>query len=455
MSIAGDSVKGRRFGTLWKIALFVAVILLIRCEAYSYLALYFRYRSLHELDLAELPTTAHERVQPVVSLRMLADGVMDQNRHPSEPDFVRIGDTFRFTMAIEPSTTTGRLFGTIDEILDIPGDAASPDFSRQSREQVGFAIGEHMLLGKNTRTATIQSFGLWRFLSYTPNDIRYVKDDKGEMVEVVSLARLGGSWWSRWVFPWPEFGGVQIIHQGRGGVFHALWRLFFGEGDWIRPRDISKYPYLTGQNLVPYEVSRYAAQSFGYERSFFAPLPFYHNGDTMIPALPDDQNSQPFTVYAEFGPMGDARNKLYHYFALEPRQETQHGLSASLFMPADGIGPTMVYRHYKRDEGLHGMAAVASQVAGSDIHVDWGHARPVEHRPWIHDVGGTRRLMWLTTIVVFKDKDGKSSATSMPNIVLTDARTGRSVWVRASRPEGWVKEVEQSFGDVLGKDAGH
>jgi hypothetical protein len=445
--------RGKRFGNIWKLALFAGVALLVRCEAYNYLALYFRYRALHELDLTELPTTAHERVQPIVSLRMLADGVMDQNRHPSEPDFVRIGDAFRFTMAIEPDSETSRLFGTIDEIFDIPGDAASPDFSKESREQVKFPVGEHMLLGNNTHTATIMSFGLFRFFSYSPGDVRYVKDDDGEMVEVVSLSRLGGSWWSRWIFPWPEFGGVEIIHQDQGGIFHAVSRLFFGEGEWIRPEDISKYSYLKGQNLVPYDVSRYAAQSFRYERSFFAPLPFYHTGDTMIPELPNDRNEQPFTIYAEFGPAGDERNKLYHYFALEPRQLTQHGLSASLFLPADGIGPAMVYRHYLRSEGLHGMAAVASQVTGSDLHVDWGHARPVEHRPLIHDIDGVRRFMWLTTIVVFGDEqNGKFSASSMPSIVLTDARTGRSVWVKAAQPEDWDHEVEQSFGDVPKKN---
>ena len=438
--------QGKRLKRTTKLVMFVLVIVAMRLEVYQYVASYFNYCRSLETDLAELPTTDFERVQPVESLRTLADGVMDQNRHPSDPDFVRIADKYRFTMAIQPDTILSRLTGTIDEVFDIPGSVAAPDFSKASRHQVGFAVGEHMLWGKNSRTCAIKSLPPWRFLSYSPEDVKYVLDDKGEMVEVISLSRLGGSWWSRWVFPSPEFGGVLVIRQSQGGLGHSLWRLFFGEGEWISPEEIAKHGFLRGQNLVPYEVSRYAARSFRFERGFLAPFPWgSHNGDTIIPEIKEAKNDMPYTIYAKFGADGDERNKLYHYFALEPWQKTQHGLSDSLFLPADGIGKSMVYRHYKRDEGMHGVAAVDSQVRGSDIHVDWSHALPIEHRPWIHDIAGSRRLFWLTTVVTFKDGNNRLSASSMPNIVLTDARTGRSVWVSATHPEGWAAEVQKAF----------
>ena len=207
--------QGKRLKRTTKLVMFVLVIVAMRVEVYQYVASYFKYCRFHEVDLAELPTTDFERVQPVESLRTLADGVMDQNRHPSDPDFVRIGDKYRFTMAIQPDTTLSRLTGTIDEVFDIPGSAAAPDFSRESRHQVGFAVGEHMLWGKNSRTCAIKSLPPWRFLSYSPEDVKYVLDDKEEMVEVISLSRLGGSWWSRWVFPSPEFGGVLVIRQAK------------------------------------------------------------------------------------------------------------------------------------------------------------------------------------------------------------------------------------------------
>ena len=445
--------KGKRLRRTTKLVAFILVVTLVRVEVYNYFASYSRYCHLNEVDLEELPTTAYERIQPIESLRTLADGVMDQNRHPSEPDFVRIGDKYRFTMAVEPDTFQTRLVGTIDEIIDIPGNAASPDFSKDSRHQVSFSIGEHMFLGKNSRTATIKTFPPWRFFSYAPGDVKYIQDDSGEMVEIVCLSRLSGSWWSRWVFPWPEFGGVMVIPQSRGGSMHALKRIFFGDGTWIPPEKIHEYAFLRGQNLVPYDVSRYAAKSFRFERSFWAPCPIgNHSGDTMIPDLKDNKNEMPYTVYAKFGADSDERNKLYHYFALEPWQVSQHGLSDSLFFPADGIGKPFVFRHYNRDEGTHGVATVDSQVHGSDIHVDWNHALPIEHRPWIHDIAGKRRLMWLTTIVTFKDGSNKLSAGSMPNIILTDARTGRSLWVKATHPEGWAAEVEKDYLDSGGKN---
>ena len=439
--------RGKRLRRLWKVTAFLLVIIGVRCEVYNYFALYCRRLALQEIDLKELPTTEHERIQPIESIRTLADGVMDQNCHPSEPDFVRIGSDYRFTMAVEPDTPMTRLVGTINEIIDIPGNSTSPDFSKDSRHQVKFSIGEHMFLGKNSHTAATKSLPLWRFFSYKTGDVKYVQDDSGEMVEVVCLTRLNGSWWSKWIFPWPEFGGVIVIRQNSGGVAHALKRLFFGEGKWIPPEKIKNYEYLRGQNLVPYEVSRYTARSFRFEQSFWSPFPgLSHSGDTMIPDVSESKNDMPYTIYAEFQ---KGTGKLYHYFALEPWQQSQHGLSDSLFFPADGIGQPLVFRHYKRDEGMHGVAAVDHQVRGSDIHVDWSHALPIEHRPWIHVVGGKKRLMWLTTIVTFKDAQKKMSASSTPNIVLTDARTGRTIWVKATKPEGWVAEVEKEFTDVI------
>lgn len=434
--------RGRRLSRFWKFAVFVGVVVLLRVQVYDYIGRYCRCVALNEIDLNELPTTDHERIQPLVSLRQLAIGKMDQNLRASDPDFVRIGNDFRFTMALEPDTTLGRLEGTISEVIDIPGSVASPDFSSQNRRQVKFAIGEQMLLGKNSYVATVKALGFFRYWSYQPTSVRYITNDKGEMIQVVSLMRLGGSWWSRWIFPWPEFGGVHIIHQREGSVGHTIWRIFFGEGDWVKPEDVHKYSYLTGQNLIPYEVSRYAAESFRFDKGFFGPM--LHIGDTMIPDLPSDENPMPFTIYAKFGNDGDEKNKLYHYFALEPRQNSQHGLAVSLFFPADGIGRPFAYRHYVRDKGLIGVAAVDTQVRGSDIHVDWSHARPVEHRPWIHDVQGLRRLMWLSTIITYGEgKGAQTTASSMPSTVLTDARTGQSIWVNARYPEGWVSEIQK------------
>lgn len=444
--------KGIKRWKYWAMTLGVLLVVTsainLGVTPHGYLSLYFKHRGffgygrLDVKELNDLPITGHERIQPLHSIRALANEAMTEVEHPSDPDFVRIGDRYRFTMAIEPTYNVPRLTGVIQEIFNLPGDVASPDFSRGSREKVEFAVGEHMFLGKNSATATIKSFSLFgKFWSYKPGDVKYMKDDKGEWVEVVSLTRLRG-----WIFPKPEFGGVQVIRQSHGGILHALGRLFFGEGEWIPPEEIAKHPYLKGQNLLPVEVSRYAAQSFRFQNGFWGPFPGYHRGDIRIPDLVGDSNNQPFTIYAEFGAKGSADNKLWHYFALEPYQLERQGLNTSVFVPADGIGPIKVYRHYKRDDALTGVSAIAAKVMESRKLYDWQQSHPAEQRPWIHYVGGKVRFFWLTTVVTYKNKGSHEGddyiAGAVPEVVLTDALYKRPVWVHAANPAGWVKELE-------------
>ncbi len=416
---------------------------------HSYLSLYFKYwgyagyGKLEVFELTDLPQTAHERIQPLHSISVLAKEKMSMGEHPSDPDFVRIDGKYRFTMAIEPTLKIPRLTGVIQEVFNLPGDVATPDFSKGNREKVEFAVGEHMLWGKNSSTATIKSFGVFNkpFWSYKPGDVKYLKDDKGEWVEVVSLTRLRGL-----IFPKPEFAGVQVIHQNPGGVFHAGWRLFFGEGEWVKPEDIAKHPYLKGQNLLSYDVSRYIALSFRFQHGITSALPHYHIGDIRIPDLSGDLNNQPFTIYVEFGPPGSDVNKLYHYFALEPWQEDSHSLNTSLFVPADGIGPVRVYRHYLRKDALTGVSAIAAKVMESHKVYDWQQSHPAEQRPWIHVVAGKTRLFWLTTVVTYNKKGAHEGddyiAGAVPEVALTDALYNWPVWVDSTNPAGWSKELE-------------
>jgi len=119
--------------------------------------------------------------------------------------------------------------------------------------------------------------------------------------------------------------------------------------------------------------------------------------------------------------------------ALEPYHDTKQGLNTSMFVPADGIGPVMVYRHYLRNEALTGVSAVAPKVMESRKQYDWEQSQPVEHRPYIRDIDGKRRFFWLTTVVTYKDKKHAGErgfiAGSTPAITLTDAMYKTVVWV--------------------------
>jgi hypothetical protein len=288
--------------------------------------------------------------------------------------------------------------------------------------------------------------GPWRYLNYDPADVSYVPDDDGHWVQIVSLIR-----WSGLFFPQPEFGGVQLIRQHEGGVGSFLWKMLFGTGEWIPPDEIAKHPFLVGQHVLPYAVSRYMAGSFRFQNGFLAPFPGFHEGDIRIPDMPEDVNDQPFTV--SFRMPGAADSKLYHYFALEPFDPQKQGLNTSLFIPADGSGPVFAYHHYEYGGALTGVSAIATKVMESHKQYDWNRNRPVEHRPFIRDIDGTVRFFWLTTVVTTKETEGVRHfiAGSVPEVIITDAAYNVPVWVDPLHPDGWVSELRKALGTTWAK----
>lgn len=431
-----------KLAVLAPLAVLVAGVVLGGFSPHEYLALYSRYRSLNLQELGELPTTAHDRIQPHNSIISLANEAMAETETPMTPDFVRVGDSYRWTLAIEPAYTIRRSTQGVRELFNVSGTAPSPNFSRESRVKVDFPTGEGLLLWNNTFVNVIRSFGPWRFLNYEPADVKYIPDDNGEWVQAVSLIR-----WKGFLFPRPEFGGVQILRQRDRERGNAFTRMFVGAGEWIRPEEISEHRFLQGQNLVPYKVSRYIAHSLRFQNGFWAPFPGYHLGDIRIPDLPEDVNEQPFTIYFEFEGEQPA-DKLYHYFALEPYQADKQGLNTSLFVPADGVGDVYTYTHHRKNEALTGVSAISPKVMESRKNYDWSRNRPVEHRPYIKKVGGRTRFFWLTTVVTLKDTQSSFIAGSTPDVVLTDAAYKVVTWVNPLKPEEWTAQLEKELSQV-------
>lgn len=416
--------------------------------AHDYLALYIRYRTINIAELQKLPITGHERLQPLNSIYSLAYEQITATESPQRPDFVRVDGEYRWTMAIEPAYAIPRLSGRVERTVSIPGDDPAPNFSK--RETVRFEVGEGMLLGKNSRTATIKTMNLLRYFNYEPSEVRYLKDDQGKWVQVVSLIR-----WSGIFFPRPEFGGVQVIRQEQldfaGELNHMLW----GAGEWIPPEQVGNHKFLVGQNILAYETSRYMAQAIRFQNGFLGPMPWRHEGDVRIPDMPADVNEQPFTTY--FEEVAKRPGMLYHYFGLEPFDPEKQGLSVSVFIPADGSGPVYVYKHSEHEGILTGVSAIAAKVMDTQKSFDWTRHRPVEHRPFIRDLGGERRFFWLTTIVTYKDDVAKTKeaiavedqhkwfiAGTRPNIVITDARLNTPVWVSFD-PSRWPDEIKEEL----------
>jgi hypothetical protein len=411
---------------------------------HTYLALYYRYSTLSIVELNELPHTDHERIQPRNSIFSLAHEVMTESESPTSVDLARVGTEFRWTMAIEPAYPISRLFNGIKQLYTVSATAPAPNFSQERRIPVDFTVGEDLLLSRNTHIATIRNFGLWRFFNYQPSDVTYFTDQEGNWVQIVSLVR-----WRGLFFPRPEFGGVQLIRQEKeAGVLGYLRLLLFGTGEWISPETVASRPYLLGENILPYTVSRNIANSFRFQNGFWAPMPGYHNGDVRIPNMAADVSDQPFTEYFVFP--GQEKGILYHYFALEPFDPEKQGLNTSLFIPADGTGPLYVYKHHLRTGVLTGVSAIAAKVMESKKFYDWNRNRPVEHRPYIREIGGKLRFFWLTTVVTFKEGEQKNRfiAGSVPDVVVTDAAYNNSVWVNPLDRESWPAQIEAELAAV-------
>lgn len=415
---------------------------------HDYTASYWRYITLEIVDLETLPTTYDERVLPLNSIHSFVSERINETETPTKPDLVKIGNEYKWTLGINQSYFVNRWSRPMYEVIHLSATSSSPELSAKSRDSVNFEIGENLNFSRNVDICTRNAFGLWRFLNYEPGNVLLAKDDAGEWVEIVSLIK-----WTGLIFPWPEFGGVHVIKQGGPNL---LTRIVSGCGKWIPPEKIKDYPFLIGQNIMPYEVSRYMAMSLRFQEGFLAPLPITRHGDIRIADLPEDMNQQPFTI--PFRIKGGGEGKLYQYFALEPFDTDKQGLSTSFWVPADGLGPSYAYRHFRRGESPIGVSAVADQVRTSKRNYDWSKNAPVEHRPYIRimadNTGDLKpRFLWLTTVVTHKrDSEGKKLggfvAGSVPETAITDAYRSVVVWVDSLRPPKWPSELSEKLGPL-------
>jgi len=208
---------------------------------------------------------------------------------------------------------------------------------------------------------------------------------------------------------------------------------------------------------VPVEVSRFMASSIRFQNGLWAPQKWRKEGDIRIPDLPEDVNPQPFTLFFNVR-MGEREfSKLYHYFGLEPSDPDKQGLAVSLWVPADGIGPSYVYRHFGRSESLTGVSAVGGLVRASKREYDWTQNMPVEHRPYLREIADEKgvvdvRFGWLTTVVTIdkshasEEGDPHGFITGTPEIAITDARLKEVIWVNRQRPEKWPDQLRGELG---------
>ncbi|HQV73930.1 MAG: hypothetical protein KBA60_02080 [Flavobacteriales bacterium] len=437
-----------RRSTAWKKVMGSLVsLLLIMAVAWilprlvHYGSQYVYYNELNKVQVDQLPITGHERIQPISSIHTLTDQeALSETEDATMPRFVRNSEGgYGYTTAIGPSKAykVQQFSKDMYEVISIPGDLPSPNFSSDYRDKVEFEVGEFLLFSKNTHTAVVKRFDPWKYCTMEPSDPVYLQNDDGEWVQVVPLTK-----WVGFVFPRPVFGGVMVIDQHKSTDTYAE-RLFLGKGSFISAEAIADHPFLQGQDVMPREVTRYIAESFRFRRGFMAPMPGYHEGDIRVPQLAEGQDPQPFVVYSE---LKGAVGKLHNYFGLEPFEEAKKGLSVSLFIPGDGMAQVYFIDHTMSGTAYMGSSAVGAKIIESRKEYDWSHSYPAETRPYIRTIGGVDRLFWLSTIVTRAgDGQGRSIGGSMPEITITDAVTGKVTWIPQdllSAPDRWIEKVQ-------------
>ncbi len=435
-------------GSLVSLLLLIAIAW-ITPRLVHYGSQYVHYLELNKVQVDQLPVTGQERIQPISSIHTLTDQeALSETEDATMPRFVRTNEgDYEYTTAIGPSQAYKVQQFTKDmyEVIHIPGQLPSPNFSSGYRDKVDFEVGEFLLFSKNTHTAVVKRFDPWQYCSMEPSDPVYLQNEQGEWVQVVGLIK-----WVGFVFPRPVFGGVMVIEQHKPSDIYAK-RLFFGKGTFIPAEQLVDHPFLQGQDVMPREVTRYIAESFRFRRGFLAPMPGYHEGDIRVPQLPEGQDPQPFVVHSE---LKGAAGKLYNYFGLEPYEEAKKGLSVSLFIPGDGMKEVYFIDHTTSGAAFLGSSAVSAKIIESRKEYDWTHSYPAETRPFIREIGGRVRLFWLSTIVTRAgDGHGRFIGGSVPEITITDAVHGKVTWIPTDlvgSPEKWmdvVVEVMQPFWD--------
>lgn len=447
-------VFGRYLKPLGAVLGFVLVLGLVVFgrDFHAYSTSYERYRTLSVQALTELPRSSQERVWPRQALYAAVRRAMNETQVPTEPHLVRAPDgTLRWSMAVMPNSTVLRFTDTTNEVISLQATDPSLVLPERGRN-AHFDVGEGLSWSRNIQTCV--ALGRWFYQAATSQvdaGVVNVQNDAGAWVKVVPITQ-----WSGWFFPRPEFGGVVVVEQTEPGK--SAWRRWFernflGCGRYIPASEVAQHAYLRGQNIVPYEVTRVAAESLRFRAGFFAPTRWVREGDLRIADLAESPNRQPFALYFTVQTGTQSVSKLFHYVSLEPRDVSSRGLAVSYWAPADGIGPSFMYHHFGRRESLTGPTAVPDLVRNYRPNYNWAHHQPTDPIPYIRvipDAQGREavRFLWLVPIVTQGANRG-DQVTSRPELYLVDTRSREVMQVAPdSAPETWPSQVQARFGRV-------
>ncbi len=439
---------GKRVLILLGIVAFFATLWFFgsKMQLYQYMQTYNVFKNLNLKEINELPLTQRERIQPYNNIVTMAYESIGETQEVSPPQIVRVDSSNKWTMAVQPAKEYlwQRMNDNTEEIFTVESTSPFPRFSDGNRVPLTFSIGESLAFSRNTYNAVVQRFNIFQLFTMEPSQVYYMKNDKGNWVQVVSLIK-----WKGFFFPYPTFGGVMVIDSGVHDLTDYLERVTLGKGTYISAKDTKKYPFLNGQNTLAEEVSRLQAQSLQFLGGFTDPLPWNMETAVKIPDLKDDQNQQPFVTDFNFKGMDiGAQDGLYHWFGLEPIGEQRTSLAFSVLIPADGTDAVYYYNHAAKKEGLAGVSAMPLKVVESRKEYDWSVNKPVEFRPFVKEIAGRKRLFVISTIAAKRDNSKKFDGAATPDLALIDAEYRDVIWVDAKHPSQWEAAIIAQLGET-------
>ena len=440
---------GQRLGILGVLGVFFGFVYVLgwHYQLYDYMRTYNVYNNLDKVEIHELPLTQNERIQPLRNILSMANESVGETKDVSLPHLVRIEHENRWTMAIQPSEKYAmqRAMNNTEEVFSVSSTTPFPRFSNENRIEVTFSIGESLMFSRNTYNAVVQRFSPWMLFNYEPSDTYYMKNDEGNWVQVVSLIK-----WKGFFFPYPTFGGVMIIENGDHDLDDYIERITIGKGTFIPPDQLTKYNYLTKQNILAEKVSRLQAESLKFLGGFSDPLPWNMKTVVKIPLMPKDQNQQPYVTDFDFANTNtNAYSGLYHWFGLEPIGEERTSLSFSVMVPADGTDKLYYYNHAGKKQGYAGVSAMPLKVQESRKEYDWTANTPVEFRPYIKEIAGRKRMFFLGTVSSISDTNAQQfDGSATPDLVLIDSEYRDVVWIDVKHPSQWDKTVYDQLNEA-------
>ncbi|MCI2227751.1 hypothetical protein MC378_01140 [Polaribacter sp. MSW13] len=444
-----SAITGKRLGILFLLTLFFGAIYLVgfHFKMYDYMKTYNVFNNLNRIEIVELPLTQNERIQPLRNIFSMANESVGETKDVSLPHLVRVDGKNQWTMAIQPTEkyVWQGIKDNTEEVFSVSSTTPFPRFSNENRIPVTFSIGESLKFSRNTYNAVVQRFNPWMLFNYEPSDTFYMKNDAGAWVEVVSLIK-----WKGFFFPYPTFGGVMVVENGKHNFKDYLERIAIGKGTFISPEEMKNHEYLTKQNTLAEKVSRLQAESLKFLAGFSDPLPWNMKSAVKIPNAPKDQNAQPYVTDFDFSDTKtDAFSGLYHWFGLEPVGNERTSLSYSVFIPADGTDKMYYYDHASKKQGYAGVSAMPLKVKESKKEYDWSSNTPVEFRPYIKNIAGRKRMFFLGTVSTISDNNPEQfDGSATPDLALVDSEYRDVVWINAKKPSTWNEEVYNQLNEA-------